>query len=113
MPLSDLRAGDLFSTLTMDSMPPTLIQQHAAMETLRAAGWVFSGPSAGRLQLMTINEVAAVLSFGRRHIERMLDAGEFPGARQFGSEIRIPCSDVEALIARQPLAFREAMRRAA
>lgn len=92
---------------------PSLIQQHAAMETLRASGWVFTGPAAVRLQLMTINEVAALLSFGRRHIERLIEAGEFPGARQFGQEVRIPFSDVEALITRQPRAFSVELRRAA
>lgn len=92
---------------------PNLIQQHAAMETLRAAGWVFAGPASSRLQLMTVNEVAAVLSFGRRHIERLLDAGEFPGAIHFGQEIRIPITDVEALVARQPRVSAGEWRKAA
>ncbi|MDI3512755.1 MAG: Helix-turn-helix domain [Betaproteobacteria bacterium] len=91
----------------------TPIQQLAAMEVLRASGWTFSGPAQGRLQLMTVAEVASVLAFCRRSIERMLDAGEFPGARRFGSEIRIPVADVEALIARQPLAWQQDRRLAA
>lgn len=92
---------------------PTQIQQLAAMEILRAAGWVFTGPAQGRLQLMTIAEVCAVLAFSRRHLERMLAQGEFPGAVHFGSEIRIPASDVEACIARQPRVYHEDRRMAA
>lgn len=94
-------------------MIPTPIQQFAAMETLRASGWVFTGPAQGRLQLLTLGEVSAVLAFSRRHLERMLSQGEFPGARRFGSEIRIPLSDVEALIARQPLVCESERRMAA
>lgn len=83
------------------------------METLRDAGWVFSGPAQGRLQLLTIAEVCAITSFSRRHVDGLLKAGQFPEARHFGSEVRIPIGDLEAFIARQPRVFAPERRIAA
>lgn len=88
-------------------MNPALqsISTLAALETLRAAGFSFSAPACARLQLLTVAEVADLLAFERRKVERMVQSGEFPGARMIGSDIRIPVGDVEALIARAPLVF--------
>lgn len=84
---------------------PSSTQQLAALETLRSAGWVFSAPAAQRLQMLTVNDVAGLLGFDRRKVERMAKSGEFPGARQIGSDVRIPVADVEAMIERAPRVF--------
>lgn len=78
----------------------------AALDTLRRAGFSVAAPSSARLHQMTVTEVAELLKFDRRTVQRWIDAGEFPGARMFGTDIRIPVSDVESFIARRPAAAR-------
>lgn len=51
---------------------------------------------------LTISAAARVLGRGRRHVERLLETGEFPNAYWDGTYRMIPESDIEAYRARQP-----------
>lgn len=50
--------------------------------------------------LLTVQEVAAVLSVSQRTVRRMVVAGEFPVVR-LGRAIRVRRIDIEALIGRR------------
>lgn len=86
------------------TVSPSFLQQQAALETLRAAGWTVQAPAAMRLQLLTIAEVAELLRFSTGTVKRLVADGHFPGAVLVGTDTRIPQASLESFIARQPAA---------
>jgi hypothetical protein len=83
-------------------MKPTHVQVSAAIETLQAAGWTIAPPPNGHLRLLSVGEVAAVLSISTRRARDL--AEQIPGSvRLPGNDIRVKESALQKWIDSMPL----------
>jgi len=71
-----------------------------AVETLRAAGFVFSPASQPAPRLLTVDAAADRLSVSASTIRSWLKRGLLPHATMLpGGDLRIPVGDLEAIVA--------------
>lgn len=69
-----------------------------AVETLRAAGFVF-GPPAGGARLLTVEDAADRMSVSSSTIRAWVRRGLLPSATMLpGGDLRIPQSDLDRLV---------------
>jgi excisionase family DNA binding protein len=65
----------------------------------RATGERIAGPESARAELLTVNDVAGLLSCSPRHVYRLADAGRMPRPRKLGALVRWSRAQVSEWIA--------------
>lgn len=75
------------------------VSGHTLKTKNNATGERIAGPDPTRAELLSVNDVASLLSCSPRHVYRLTDGGKLPRPLKLGALVRWPRRAIEAWIA--------------